>query len=1015
MSTPLPHPGAFSLSDEAVERALRTGDHAGLLEDYFGPEQYAELRQLAREAAARSTRGGPRVLILPGIMGSKIGVRGRIALFDDVLWIDPIDIARGRLRALALPATAATRRLGALGVVLFTYLRIKLRLQRAGYDADFHPFDWRRSIAELGAELATRITKENRTQPRGLRVSLVAHSMGGLVARWALGRGGAECQRLVMLGTPNHGSFAPVMALRAVYPVVRKVAWLDRRNTPEQLAVDVFSTFPGLTEMLPSPERWSALDLYDLDNWPADELRPRAEILRNVATMRAGLAAGGSDFHLVAGVDHETVTGITATAASGFEYVSSRDGDGTVPLDFARLDPIGGTYYVAEAHGSLPNNRRVGDAVIELLERGSTELLATTHAPAVRAVTTAIPESALRVDPYPAERAALSQRDLRALIAEVAAPDARDEAVAVSPLTTPAVAAPAGAAAPAGIGGVVVGRRRQRLLDIRLAHGSITEVDARALALGIFRDVAPSGPAIAIDRRLNGAVTELTRRRMFAANVGEIFMLPTGRHPIAAEFIAFLGLGAFDRFDNDVIETAAENAVRTFVQARVDELATVVLGGGTAHHLGDVLESLLTGFLRGLRDADRDRSFRRLVICEYDAARFARIRDELYRLAGTPLCDDFELSFDEIVLPPELARDAAPTRAVAARRSVYLIARREHAANVETPDVRSSLLTVGTKATVITGTRPFDAAAFEALRARIVAQRSPDFARVGSELAALILAPEIREVLPRFREDHLVVVHDAALARVPWETIAFDTGDGVWHPAADAGLTHRYAAENLSVAKWLEQRVDDATLNVLVVVDPTSDLEGAVEEGERIVAMLSGQPSCETVVIRQSEATRPRLLSEFASGRYDVVHYAGHAFFDERAPERSGLLLAGRAVLSGADLAGIGSLPTLVFFNACESGRLRAEPTADRVRRVDEAVGLAEAFMRGGVANFLGTYWPVGDEAAARFAADFYGALVAGIPINDALQQGRATLLAMPSRDWADYVFYGDPDFALKP
>ncbi len=53
----------FELKNETMEAALQTGEHAGLLEDYFGPGNYAELRQISREAAARGVRGGPRVLI----------------------------------------------------------------------------------------------------------------------------------------------------------------------------------------------------------------------------------------------------------------------------------------------------------------------------------------------------------------------------------------------------------------------------------------------------------------------------------------------------------------------------------------------------------------------------------------------------------------------------------------------------------------------------------------------------------------------------------------------------------------------------------------------------------------------------------------------------------------------------------------------------------------------------------------------------------------------------------------
>ena len=45
------------------------------------------------------------------------------------------------------------------------------------------------------------------------------------------------------------------------------------------------------------------------------------------------------------------------------------------------------------------------------------------------------------------------------------------------------------------------------------------------------------------------------------------------------------------------------------------------------------------------------------------------------------------------------------------------------------------------------------------------------------------------------------------------------------------------------------------------------------------------------------------------NGTFDVVHYAGHAYFDPQNPSRSGILCAGHEVLSGADLAGIGNLP----------------------------------------------------------------------------------------------------------
>src|SRR5690606_4606815 len=145
-------------------------------------------------------------------------------------------------------------------------------------------------------------------------------------------------------------------------------------------------------------------------------------------------------------------------------------------------------------------------------------------------------------------------------------------------------------------------------------------------------------------------------------------------------------------------------------------------------------------------------------------------------------------------------------------------------------------------------------------------------------------------------------------------------------------------------------------------------------------------------------------------------------------PARSGLLCHDDVPLTGADVAGLSALPTLMFFNACESARVRAAKrtrgaardkaaTTAVDRRLDHAdgvVGVAEAFMRGGVANFLGTYWPVGDAAAERFAVTFYDALLRGTALGPAIQAARTEVRNLPSRDWADYTFYGDANFALK-
>ena len=272
----------FGLPSDELERALLTGESRGVLEDYFGPDNYNRLRDLARDASTRPVRGGPRVLILPGIMGSTLAKKGLLGI-EDILWINPVEIALGKLTSLKLDGAASPYH--AAGAILLAYLKLKLRLKINGFDADFFPYDWRRSLEDLGADLANKIRQEPASQ-----VSLVAHSMGGLVARMALPAAGEKVSRLIMLGTPNCGSFAPVQVIRATYDVVQKIAKLDLRHSAEELSGEVFNTFPGLYQMLPSPEKFSAINLYKPDGWPANGPQPRADLLGKVKAVVYRLA-----------------------------------------------------------------------------------------------------------------------------------------------------------------------------------------------------------------------------------------------------------------------------------------------------------------------------------------------------------------------------------------------------------------------------------------------------------------------------------------------------------------------------------------------------------------------------------------------------------------------------------------------------------------------------------------------------------------------------------------------------
>lgn len=378
MSNPPALPSPSDLHEDQVVALLRSGAHGALLSAYFGDVAYRELSQLAKIAATRSNSRGKLVFVLPGIMGSRLGSLQRRT--SSLLWLHPVAIAQGGLSQLALPGSRSLR---ALGVMLPGYLKMRLQLTIAGFRPVFHPFDWRCDLETLGRALLRSIEKSG-----ARKVFIVAHSMGGLVARIALGQDRDQrIQKLVQLGAPNEGSFAPVQALRAAYPTVRKIASLDHRNSAEELARTVFLTLPGLYQMLPSVLSADEPNLFDALQWPKDDLVPDVKMLARAHKVRSRMPPPDSRCAVIAGTHQETVTSVTV-GESGFEYSIRRDGDGTVPLSRA-LWAGADTWFAEENHGGLTNNNDVLAAVTSILKEGQAPRLSTTRpAPATEVVRT---------------------------------------------------------------------------------------------------------------------------------------------------------------------------------------------------------------------------------------------------------------------------------------------------------------------------------------------------------------------------------------------------------------------------------------------------------------------------------------------------------------------------------------------------------------------------------------------------------------------------------------------------
>jgi pimeloyl-ACP methyl ester carboxylesterase len=353
----------------AVERLLVSGERRRELIAYLGELEYAELVPLAIRASAARKDPSCSVHVVPGIMGSQLGVRRPAPLPVNLLWIDPTDFHAGGITALRLTDSPVEP----LGSILYTYLRLKLALQAAGFHVRVFDYDWRRGIGELGAALAQRLAED-----AAPRLAIVGHSMGGLLGRVAVTDARLQARdiaNLITLGTPHRGSYAPVQALRGTHATVRRIAQLDPLHSAEQLSQEIFAGFPALYDMLPD----GAPDLFASESWPAGMPGPRHELLVRARELRARMQSLDARVRAIVGVGRDTVTAIERRGGD-FEYVLTRNGDGTVPAEFARAG-ADTTWYARVAHSDLPRDAGIAASVAELLRDGRCSSLPATYLP----------------------------------------------------------------------------------------------------------------------------------------------------------------------------------------------------------------------------------------------------------------------------------------------------------------------------------------------------------------------------------------------------------------------------------------------------------------------------------------------------------------------------------------------------------------------------------------------------------------------------------------------------------
>lgn len=266
----------------------------------------------------------------------------------------------------------------------------------------------------------------------------------------------------------------------------------------------------------------------------------------------------------------------------------------------------------------------------------------------------------------------------------------------------------------------------------------------------------------------------------------------------------------------------------------------------------------------------------------------------------------------------------------------------------------------------------------------------------GTQLFDVLLAGEVRTVYDRSRQ----AVADSGeglrirlranapeLAAVPWEFL-YDGNAGEFLALSRLTPIVRY----LEIPLGEQMLAVKPPLRILGMVAGPSDalpLDVGREKArlEQAVQPLAAAGKVELVWL-DGQSWRS-LQAAMQAGPWHVLHFVGHAVFDDRSGEGT-LLLAnddGRATLvSAGQLAGLlGDHRTLrlAVLNACEGARGSEQ---------DRFSSIAAGLVRRGLPAVLAMQYEISDRAAIEFTTSFYSALAVGLPIDAAVSEARKAI-----------------------
>jgi hypothetical protein len=272
--------------------------------------------------------------------------------------------------------------------------------------------------------------------------------------------------------------------------------------------------------------------------------------------------------------------------------------------------------------------------------------------------------------------------------------------------------------------------------------------------------------------------------------------------------------------------------------------------------------------------------------------------------------------------------------------------------------------------------------------------------RLGGDLFAAVFQNDIRAIYKSGLElvsakaesglrVRLLLQEAPELALLPWEYL-YDEATNQFLCLNRQTPIVRY----LEMPKAVSPLKITPPLRILAVVSSPVNLPSLEAETEkaRISQAVSDLAKRGLVAIDWLEtATIPELQKALRRSQYHIFHFIGHGDFDETS--KQGWL----AFQLGAILSNHRSF-RLAILNSCKGARAAA---------ANPFVGTAAFLVQQGVPAVVAMQFPISDQAAIKFANEFYAAIADGAAVDVAVTEARVAIFADTDHfEWGTPVLF---------